>query len=108
MKISPRFNKPCPFCPKVKYGYRYKTWCGLLRHVHSEHLGVLSKRGGYSYSWNMQKQIWKTGDVMYIRIYETFPLKYHDLDIKSPEECEKLLMDYVTDNPSFRGFIKKS
>ena len=107
MKKVPRFSKLCPFCPQAKYRYSYKTWDGLLRHVHSEHLKVISRDRGYENSWFTKGDKWKPGNLIYIRVYDVLYSKYHDLDIKSPEECEKLLMAYVTENPSFRGFMIK-
>jgi hypothetical protein len=107
MKAIPRFDKLCPFCPQKSYGYHFKTWCGLLHHVHREHLKVISRERGYENSWYVKGDKWKAGQLIYIRVYDVPYSKYHDLDIKSPEECEKLLYAYVTDNPSFRGFMKK-
>lgn len=107
MNKAPRFDKLCPFCPQVSYGYKFKTWCGLLRHVHNEHLRVMTRNRGYANSWVYNGEKWKQGSLIYIRIYDSKYSKYHDIDIKSPEECEKLLMAYVTDNPSFRGFMKR-
>lgn len=107
MKEKPVFQKTCPFCPQVYYSYIYKTWIGLLRHVQSEHLRVLSRDRGYHCTWTSKGEQWKNGDLIYIRVYDVRYSKYHDIDIKSPEECEKLLYLYVTDNPSFRGFMKE-
>lgn len=111
MKEIPRFHKLCPFCPQDKYRYFYKTWCGLLRHVQSEHLKITSRSRGYENSWawasTSEGKKWKPGCLIYIRVYDVLYSEYHDLNIKSPEQCEKLLMAYVTDNPSFRGFMKK-
>lgn len=107
MKV-PRFNKLCPFCPQAQYRYFFKTWNGLLRHVQKEHLRVISRDRGYDNSWYFKGENWKPGYLIYIRIYDVLYSKYHDLDIKSPEECEKLLMAYVLENPSFRWSMKKS
>lgn len=107
MKRVLRFNKLCPFCPQTQYRYYYMTWNGLLRHVHREHLKVISRDRGYENTWNYRGNKWKPGQLIYIRIYDILYSKYHDMDIESPEICEKLLMAYITDNPSFRGFIKE-
>jgi hypothetical protein len=107
MSKVPRFNKLCPFCPQVQYRYSYKSWNGLLRHVKREHLRVNSKHRGYDYTWDYKGKTWKPGDLIYIRVYDILYSNFYDFDIKSPEECEELLMAYVTDNPSFRGFMKK-
>jgi hypothetical protein len=103
----PKFNKLCPFCPKENCSYKFKTWIGLLRHVYREHLKVLSRDRGYQNSWFLMGDEWKPNDLIYIRVYEQRYSKYYDIDIKSPEECEQFLLNYVTDNPSFRGFMKK-
>jgi hypothetical protein len=107
MKRVLRFNKLCPFCPQAQYRYYYKTWDGLLRHVHREHLKVISRDRGYENTWHYRGNKWKPGQLIYIRTYDVLYSKYHDMDIESPEICEKLLTAYITDNPSFRGFIKE-
>ena len=107
MRKSPTFEKLCPFCPQAPYRYKFKSWNGLLRHVHREHLKVLSRNRGIETSWSYKGSDWKPGYLIYIRVYDVLYSRYHDIDIKSPEECEKLLLGYVTDNPSFRGFMKQ-
>lgn len=107
MKRTLKFNKLCPFCPQAQYKYYYKTWDGLLRHVHKEHLKVISRNRTYENSWDSFGYKWKLGKLIYIRIYDVLYSKYHDMDIESPNVCEKLLLAYVTDNPSFRGISKE-
>jgi hypothetical protein len=108
MKVTQRFEKLCPFCPQVSYGYHFKTWNGLLHHVHKEHLRVIKRSSAYENSWYFRGEKWKAGQLIFIRIYDVFYSKFHDLDIKSPEECEKLLYAYVTDDPSYRGIKTKT
>lgn len=102
-----KINKLCPFCPQAKYAYFFKTWNGLLRHVERDHLRVISKQRGFEYSWWRRGIDWKEGDTIYIRAYLVKYSKFYDFDIKNKEECYQLLYWYVTDNPSFKGNLRK-
>jgi len=101
-----KIKKPCPFCPINSYTYIYKTWYGLFRHVQKDHLKVLSRKRGFEYSWWNLGSSWKKGKLIFIRCWEMKYSKYFDIDIKNPDECERYLLWYVTENPSFRKKLK--
>ena len=71
-----------------------------------EHLRIISKDRGVGNSWNYKGSEWRKGNLIYIRVFDVLYSEYHDIDIQSPEECEKLLIAYVTDNPSYRSLKK--
>lgn len=101
-----KINKCCPFCPCAKYIYHYKTFNGLLRHVHKNHLKVLSRERGFENSWWHKGQEWKEGKLIYIRCYTALYSKSFDIKISNPKECEMYVFWYATENPSFKGIIK--
>jgi len=101
-----QINNPCPFCLLRNYSYKYKNWYGLLRHIHRFHLKIKNRNRGFENSWWNIGSLWKSGDLIYIRVWTKEFSEYYDIEIKSPQECERALYWYVTNNPSFRQFRK--
>lgn len=96
-------SKPCPFCPKSKWAYLYRTYNGMFRHVLQEHVYDDHKKPAwFVYTPDYTKKF-------YVRIYKVFPISFTDYELKGKEQLEAYMESYCFDNvfnPSLRQIVK--
>lgn len=90
-----KIKKRCPFCPKNRSSYIFKTYHGLYRHIWRWH--IIDKNG--KHQWEPSQ-----GEAAGIRIFKVKFSKFKDYKVSGKEQIDALIEAYVKGmNPSLRG-----
>lgn len=89
-----KIEKACPFCPKGKSNYIFKTYHGLYRHIWRWH--VIDRKGRHQWEPGQEAPVG-------IRVYLSKYSRFLDIEVNGAEHINALIDSYCKGgNPSLR------